>query len=82
MKCILKSRLNGLTGPASSESKLMCNKNHPYLKRLREDIKTYSYSMTFQEWMLLNIPFAWMYKAFAFSVKVKNFLRYRLGLNN
>ena len=82
MKAILQSRLNGLTGPAFSEPELLCDKQHPYMLRLREDIHRYSYTMTFQEWMLLNIPYAWMYKVFSFLVLVKNFLRYRLGLTN
>ena len=52
------------------------------MQRLRDDIKRYGYKMNFQEWMLLNIPFVWLYRAFSFMVMVKNFLRYRLGLNN
>jgi glycosyltransferase involved in cell wall biosynthesis len=82
MNSILQSRLNGLTSPAFSEPKTLCNKQHPYMKRLCEDIKHYSYTMNFQEWMLLNIPYAWMYKAFSYLVMVKNFSRYHLGLNN
>lgn len=82
MKAILRSRLNGLTGPAHSESELLCNKNHPYLKRLREDILKYNYHMSLQEWMMLNIRWPWLYKKFSFMVILKNFLRYRLGLNN
>lgn len=80
MKAILQSRLNGLTGPAFSEPETLCDKQHPYMKRLHDDIKDFSYSMNVQEWMLLNIPYAWMYKAFSFLVLVKNSLRYRLGL--
>ena len=82
MNEILFSRLNGLTGPAYSEPALLCDKRHPYMQRLRDDIKKYGYKMNFQEWMLLNIPFVWLYRAFSFTVMVKNFLRYRLGLNN
>jgi len=82
MPSIIKSRLNGLTGPARSESELMCNKNHPYIKQLKEDIKKYSYKMSFQEWMLLNIPYAWLYRKFSFMVIVKNYMKYHLGLNN
>lgn len=82
MKAILRSRLNGLTGPAHSESEVLCNKNHPYLIRLREDIQKYNYHMNFQEWMMLNIRWPWLYKAFSFMVMVKNFLQYRLGMNN
>ena len=82
MHAILKSRLNGLTGPAFSEPHLLCDKRHPYMNRLRNDINHYGYKMNFQEWMLLNIPYAWMYKAFSYLVMVKNYLRYHLKLNN
>ncbi len=79
---IIWSRLNGLTGPAHSEPKLLCDKQHPYMRRLKEDIKTYDYHMNFQEWMLLNIRWPWLYKAFSSFLIVKNFIIYRLGLNN
>lgn len=82
MHSILKSRLNGLTGPAFSEPQLLCNKSHPYMKRIHDDINHYGYKMNFQEWMLLNIPFAWIYRAFSYLVMVKNYLRYHLKLNN
>lgn len=82
MKAIIGSRLNGLTGPAHSEPESLSDKNHPYMKRLREEIKKYHYQMNFQEWMMLNISQPWMYKSYSFIVMVKNFMRYRLGLNN
>lgn len=82
MHDIIYIRLNGLIRPASVEPEVLCDKNNRYLKQLRKDICTYSYSMSFQEWMLMNIPFAWMYRGFAFAVKTKNYLRYRLGKNN
>lgn len=82
MHQILWSRLNGLTGPAHSEPDHLCDKQHPYMRRLKEDIKTYGYHMNFFEWMLLNIRWPWLYKVFSFILILKNFLQYRLGLNN
>ena len=82
MKQIIYSRLNGLTGPALSEPDVLCNKQHPYMVQLRDDINKYGYQMNFQEWMMLNIRWPWLYKAFSFMIMVKNFLRYRMGLNN
>ena len=82
IEAIIRSRLNGLIGPAHFEPKVLCNKQHPYLKRLKEDIQKYGYHINFQEWMLINIHWPWLYKTFSFLVSVKNFLRYRLGLNN
>lgn len=82
MNCIIQSRLNGLIGPAHSEPKLLCDKQHPYIKRISDDIKKNSYRMNFQEWMLLNIRLPWLYKKFSYILIVKNYLRYRLGLNN
>lgn len=82
MHQIIWSRLNGLIGPAHSEPHLLCDKQQPYLRRLKEDIKTFGYHMNFQEWMLLNIRWPWLYKLFSFLVRLKRFLRYRLGLNN
>lgn len=82
IKYFIRSRLNGLIGPANFTPKLLCDKNHPYMQRLKNDIKAYGYHMNFQEWMLLNIRWPWLYKIFSFLVKLKNFLRHRLGLNN
>lgn len=82
MNQIIWSRLNGLIGPAHSEPNILCNKQHPYMLRIKEDIKTYGYHMNFFEWMLLNIRWPWLYKVFSFFLIVKNFIIYRLGLNN
>ncbi len=82
MKSIIRCRLNGLTSPAHFEPKVLCNKQQTYLIRLKEDIKKYHYRMSFQEWMMLNIRWPWMYKLYSFLILVKNSLRYRLGLNN
>lgn len=79
---ILRSRLNGLVACASSEPKSLCNKQHPFILRLKEDISHNNYHMNFQEWMSLNIRWQWLYKIFSFLVFMKNSLRYRLGLNN
>lgn len=82
IKSIIWSRLNGLIGPAHFNPEQLCDKQHPYLCLIKEDIKSSGYHMKFQEWMLLNIRWPWLYKIFSFLVKLKNFLRHRLGLNN
>lgn len=82
MHQIIWSRLNGLVGPANSYPEQLCDKSHPYLLRLREDIKNYGYRLSFQERLLLNNRWVWFYKIFSFLIMIKNFLRYRLGLNN
>ena len=82
MKAIIRSRLSGFIGIAQLAPKSLCNKNHPYIKRLKDDIKKINYHMNFQEWMMLNIHWPWLYKIFSFMLIVKNFLCYRLGLNN
>lgn len=82
MKAIIKMKLNGLTGPAFSQPRIMCNKHHPYMETICNEVQQYSYKKNFQEWMLLNIPYAWMYKTFSYLVMLKNFLRYHLGLND
>ena len=82
IKSIIWSRLNGLIGPAHFNPEQLCDKQHPYLRLIKEDIKSSGYHMKFQEWMLLNIRWPWLYKIFSFLVKLKNFLRHRLGLNN
>jgi len=82
LKATINSRLNGLTGVAFSEPKSICNKNNPFLKQLRDDIKRSQYKMNLQEWLLLNIRQEWLYKCTSFVIMVKNFLRYRLGLTN
>lgn len=76
------SRLNGLTGVALSDPKSICDKNHPFLKQLKDDIRQSGYKMNLQEWLLLNIRWEWMYKVVAFLVMIKNFTKYHLGLNN
>lgn len=81
MDDIICIRLNGLTGVAYAKPETICDKNQPFLKQLREDIKRNNYKMNLQEWMLLNLRHAWMYKVFSFFIIVKNFLRYRLGMN-
>lgn len=76
------SRLNGLTGVGFSDPESICDKEIPFLKELRADIKRSHYKMNLQEWLLLNLKHVFLYKLVSFLVMVKNFLRYRLGLNN
>ena len=76
------SRLNGLIGVGHSDPKAICNKNTPYMKQLRDDIERSHYKLNLQEWLLLNLKNEWMYKRVTFLISVKNFLKYRLGLNN
>lgn len=78
IKHFIRSRLNGLTGPANFNPELLCDKKHPYMQRLKNEIKACGYHMDFQEWMLLNIRWPWLYRAFSFVLKVKNYLRHRL----
>lgn len=82
LKATVYSRLNGLTGVGYSQPEAICDKNQPFIKQLREDIKRSNYKMNLQEWMMLNIKHVWMYKCVSFLIMVKNFIRYRLGLNN
>ncbi len=82
MHDIISIRLNGLTGVAFSEPKSICDKSHPFLAQIMDDIRRTGYKMNLQEWLLLNIRSTWMYRVFSFMVMVKNFLRYRLGLDN
>ena len=82
LKETICSRLNGLTGVGHSDPKAICDKNTPFIKQLRNDIERSHYKMNLQEWLLLNTKHAWMYKCVSFLIMVKNFLRYRLGLNN
>ncbi len=79
---ILYSRLNGLCGVAFSEPQTLCDKNHPYLKAIKEAVRKYKYRLSAKEWLFLNMHFAWEYKCLSFMVMVKNFLRYHLGLNH
>ena len=76
------SRLNGLTSVAFYEPKSICDKNHPFLEQLKDDIKLSGYKMNLREWLMLNVKWQWMYKMFSFLVMVKNFTKYHLGLNN
>ena len=82
LKATIYSRLNGLTGVGFSDPKAICDKNTPFIKQLRNDIERSHYKMNLQEWLLLNIKHEWLYKRVSFLIMVKNFLRYRLGLNN
>ena len=76
------SRLNGLISVAHIEPSVICNKEVPFLKQLRDDIKRCHYKMNLQEWLLLNIKHVWLYKYVSLFIMVKNSLKYRLRLNN
>lgn len=82
LKATVFSRLNGLTGVGYAEPENICDKSQPFLKQLRVDIRRCNYKMNLQEWLMLNLRFAWMYKCVSFLIMTKNFLKYRLGMNN
>ena len=75
-------RLNGLSGIGYANPKDLCNKHSPFITKLKKDIKDNHYKLNFQEWLLLNIPYAWMYKVVTFMIAVKNYLKYHLGFVN
>ena len=82
MSEILWSRLNGIVPIAYTEPFEIIAWKHPYLKCLKEDINKYDYKLNLQQWLLLNIRVGYCLKMCAFLVILKNFIRYRLGLNN
>ncbi|SFG53539.1 glycosyltransferase family 2 protein [Prevotella sp. KH2C16] len=82
MKEIIWSRINGLTSIAYRTPNEITSWKHPYLQQLKSDIKKYNYHPNFQEWCILHIRFSYALKVCAFGIILKNFIRYRLGLNN
>ena len=82
MSEILWSRLNGIVSIAYNDPGSIVGWQHPYLKCLKEDINKYDYKLNLQQWLLLNIRVGYCLKMCAFLVILKNFIRYRLGLNN
>lgn len=79
---IIWSRMNGLTAIAYHSPEMITSWNHPYLLQLRRDINTFHYSTNFQEWLLIHMKSPLLLKVFGFGIILKNFIRYRLGLNN
>ena len=79
---ILWSRLNGIVSIAYNNPKTVIDWEHPYLIQLKMDIKKYRYQLNLQEWLLVHVHNECLLKFCAFLFIVKNFIRYRLGLNN
>lgn len=82
MNEIIWSRLNGISNIAYHQPDIITSWSHPYLIKLLDDIKEFDYRMNLQEWLLVHIKINWLLKLCGFGVLLKNFLKYRLGLNN
>ena len=82
MSEILWSRLNGLVSIAFNNPESIVEWEHPYLVQLKSDIKRYQYKLNLQQWLMVHIRTKKILKLCAFMIMVKNFIRYRLGLNN
>lgn len=79
---IIWSKLNGIIGVIFANPAIVAKGTHPYLVRLKEEIKRNHYHLNLQQWLSLNLHSVLLLKIFAFGVLVKNSIRYRLGLNN
>lgn len=79
---IIWSKLNGIIGVIFADPSVVAKGTHPYLVKLKDEIKRNHYRLNLQQWLSLNLHSVLLLKIFAFSVLVKNSLRYRLGLNN
>ena len=82
MSEILWSRLNGLVSIAFNNPESIVEWKHPYLIQLKSDIKRYQYKLNFSQWLMVHIRTKKILKLCVFMFMVKNFIRYRLGLNN
>ena len=82
MSEILWSRLNGIIGVAYHNPENIVDWQHSYLVQLKSDIKKYQYRLNFQQWLLVHIRIKILLKIYGFAIMLKNFIRYRLGLNN
>lgn len=82
MEEILRSRLNGIVRIAYNNPETIMNWRHPYLIQLKSDLTKYQYKLNFQQWLLIHVRVKYLLKLSAFAIMVKNFIRYRLGLNN
>lgn len=82
MSEILRSRLNGIVTIAYNNPGIVAGWKHPYLLQLACDIKKYHYKLNLQQWLLVHIRWKYFLKFCAFAIILKDFTRYRLGLNN
>lgn len=82
MEEILRSRLNGIVRIAYNNPETIMNWRHPYLIQLKSDLTKYQYKLNFQQWLLVHIHLKYLLKLSAFAIILKDFVRYRLGLNN
>ena len=82
MSEVLWSRLNGIVRIAYNNPEKIVEWRHPYLIQLANDIMKYRYKLNFQQWLLIHIRIKSCLKFIAFIIMLKNFIRYRLRLNN
>lgn len=82
MSEILCSRLNGIVSIAYNDPGSIVSWQHPYLIQLASDIEKYKYKLNLQQWLLTHIHGKSLLKFIAFTIILKYFIRYRLGLNN
>ena len=82
MEEILRSRLNGIVKVAYNNPETIMNWQHPYLVQLKSDLTKYQYKLNFQQRILVHIHLKYLLKLSAFAIILKDFVRYRLGLNN
>lgn len=82
MPFIIKSRLNGLVRVGYVDPQSVCDSEHPYLLRLRSDIRKYRYHCSAVEWLLLHLRPAAAIKGFCFMLQVCRFVKYHLGIAN
>lgn len=79
---ILQSRLNGIVSIAYNNPENIIDWQHPYLVQLKSDITKYQYRLNLQQWLLVHTHIKFLLKFYGFTIILKNFIRYRLGLNN
>jgi len=77
---IIHSKINGLVGIALSSPLEL--KKCSYVHKIKKEIRQYRYATTFQERLFLCSCGTPIVKYIAFAISVKNFIKYRLGLNN
>ena len=79
---ILSSRLNGIVSIAYNNPENIVGWDHPYLVQLKHDIKRYQYKLNFQQWLIVHVHIKKILKICAFMIIAKNFILYRLRINN
>lgn len=82
MREILWSRVNGISSVAHTSPQDVAAGEHPYLVRLKADIRQYHYRLSPRQWLMLHSRSPRVVRLCGFVRIVGNFLRYRLGLNN